>query len=55
MWVLVICSFMGGNMYECDEGMTFETVDACEEVARDVDEAKGLTSYCIESDFSTGL
>ena len=48
MWVLIVCSFMGGSMYDCTQGMSFDSPDSCEEYALLVSEAKGLNAYCIE-------
>ncbi len=48
MWFLIVCSFTGASMYDCDQGMTFDNPDSCEEYAATVSEAKGLTAYCIK-------
>jgi len=48
--MLIVCSFVGGNDYDCSPSETFETFEACEEVALNLAEAKGIHSYCIEID-----
>ena len=46
IFAVIICAFQGGTMYDCHTAEVFEDEQQCEEVARDYDEAKGLTAYC---------
>ena len=44
--VLIICSFISGNNFECDRGQYFDDIEECYQYADKLTEAKNIVARC---------
>ena len=44
--VLIICSFIGNNNFECDRGQFFDDIEECYTFADKLTESKNVVARC---------